>query len=464
MASPTIPKDATMPAASSLRTPPATSGKPPRLIVAAWNIQRGMFRREIEIRELANQLDILALTETDSVHLSGYKLDNFKVFLPLAKSNKKVRVMILVKEWLAPHVQLRQDLMTEDFSSIWISIAPAVMGKCFNLCAIYREWNANGEVSNSSAQFERIKVFLEQLGKATVGNERVFIMGDINFCSNKWDNKNYPQKSLADEWRAGVAKYGLEHIQLGSTYFSNHPDNSGNFAESALDHFYTNCPETIIETKVLPTSSTDHLPIQANIVTKQKLFKKVITKRVMKNFSAKLFCKDLAQKPWEKLAETENVNEMVEIYTNFINNVLDVHAPIKEIKIRSNYKSGISCSTKKLMNKRDRARKKFSKSNENEKKILHEKYKTLRNKCTALIRKETIENSVRRVERSQSPSEFWKIANEIIKPKTKENITLNIEGKEVTNEEAISKEFNNKFLEKIENLVQGTRKLENLKT
>ena len=425
--------------------------------MTAWNVQRGMFRRELEIRELGKDSDILVLTETDNTNLSAYKIDNFKIFLPTTSNpNSKVRVMILVKEWLAPHVQLREDLMTEDFSSIWISISPFITGKRYNLCAFYREWNSNGNVSNS-AQSERIQIFLEQIGKATVRNDRVLIMGDLNLCSNKWDDKNYPHKSLADEWRSGIAKYGMQHINLGSTYFSNHSDKSGNFAESALDHLYTNFTGHLIETKILPNSSTDHLPIQAKLAIKQKSKQKVILKRTMKKFNEKRFCRDLALQPWEKLVETEDVNKMVEMYTKFITKTLDNHAPFKEIKIRSKYKSGISSDTKKLMSKRDKARREHSKAKGNKKKELHENYRKLRNKCTTRIRKETIANSVRRIEKSQTPSEYWKIANEVINPRENKSITLTINGKDVTDEEKLCEEFKNGFLEKIEKLVEGTK-------
>lgn len=293
---------------------------------------------------------------------------------------------------------------------------------------------------------------MKQIEKATSRNETVLILGDINLCSNKWNNNNYPQKALADKWRAGVANCGVELLELGSTYFSNHANKAGTFAESALDHLYTNRLDNIIEKKVLGNSGTDHLPIRVKINLKSKKNVKEIFKRSMKNFNSKAFCRDLAMAPWEKLAETKDVNKMVEMYTSFINQTLDIHAPVRKIKIRGNYKSRLSTTSKKLMKKRDQTRKKYSKARGVEKAGWFKKYKKLRNECTKKIRKESIENSVKRVERSKNASEFWKIANEIGKPPKNREIILDIDGETIKEELKVSEQFNNFFIKKIKNL------------
>ena len=228
---------------------------------------------------------------------------------------------------------------------------------------------------------------------------------------------------------------------------------AGTFAESALDHLYTNQPDNIVEKKVLGHSGTDHLPIRVKINLKRKKKNvKEIFKRSMKKFNSEAFCRDLAMAPWEKLTETDDINKMVELYTSFMNQTLDTHAPFKKIKVRGNYKSGLSTASKKLMKRRDETRKKYSKASGDEKAGWFKKYKKLRNECTKKIRKESIKNSVRRVERSKNASEFWKIANEIGKPPKNREIILDINGETIREELKISEQFNKFFVRKIKNL------------
>ena len=53
--------------------------------------------------------------------------------------------------------------------------------------------------------------------------------------------------------------------------------------------------------------------------------------------------------------------------------------PFKNFTVKSHYKFGISSETKDLMNKRDQTRINIKKAGPNEKKILLNKYKKLRN-------------------------------------------------------------------------------------
>jgi hypothetical protein len=91
-------------------------------------------------------------------------------------------------------------------------------------------------------------------------------------------------------------------------------------------------------------SSTDHLPIMAEIRIKVQQEKKAetIKKRCMKNFTQQKWIECLAGKEWEDLGRTEDVNEMAEDFNNKVKAALDVCAPWKNIKIHQNYKSGIS--------------------------------------------------------------------------------------------------------------------------
>ena len=63
---------------------------------------------------------------------------------------------------------------------------------------------------------------------------------------------------------------------------------------------------------------------------------------------------------WERLADINTADEMVDIYTELVEQVLDKHAPIKKVIQHRNYQGGLSEETKHVMAARDNARKKQS--------------------------------------------------------------------------------------------------------
>ena len=68
----------------------------------------------------------------------------------------------------------------------------------------------------------------------------------------------------------------------------------------------------------------------------------------MRNFSVENWNNVLAKKEWKNVEETEDLNEKVEIFTQYIEEALDEVAPIKSFTVKSNYKFGLSEKTKKL--------------------------------------------------------------------------------------------------------------------
>ena len=68
---------------------------------------------------------------------------------------------------------------------------------------------------------------------------------------------------------------------------------------------------------------------------------------------------------------------MVEILTENKNKALNSIAPFKTFTVKSQYKFGLSVSTKSLMEKRDKTRGQISKASPKAKIILQAKYRTL---------------------------------------------------------------------------------------
>ena len=82
---------------------------------------------------------------------------------------------------------------------------------------------------------------------------------------------------------------------------------------------------------------------------------------------------------------------------------------MKTFNVKTNYKFGISENTKKLMSKRDKLRKSISKAKQNEKVILQQQYKKIRNKVNTNIRNENIAFNNTRIQEANDENELWKL-------------------------------------------------------
>jgi hypothetical protein len=200
----------------------------------------------------------------------------------------------------------------------------------------------------------------------------------------------------------------------------------------------------------MDASSTDHLPIiaEVNFRVQQAKNNTTIRKRCMKNFSQQKWTGCLAGKEWEDLGKTEDVNEMAQYFNKRVVEALDECAPCTNIKIQKNYKFGISNKTKQLIKERDKVQKLIH-FLPNEKIIMHERYKKLRNRVTNQIRKDTRQFNEERIDKAGDEKEIWKVVNEVIKPKEKNQWKLKYGEEVIEKEEEIANIFYNFFIEKI---------------
>ena len=104
-----------------------------------------------------------------------------------------------------------------------------------------------------------------------------------------------------------------------------------------------------------------------------------------------------------------------------------------------------------MIKDRDHARAALKKST-GEKKILHEKYKKLRNKTTKQIRKDTIMANGKRIDEANNEGEMWKVIKEINSPRNENAWKLVENGETITDEKEVAEKFNHFFINKIETL------------
>ena len=280
-------------------------------------------------------------------------------------------------------------------------------------------------------------------------------MGDANLCANKWNNPKFLLRNVAAPLKIAIDRCGLKCNEIGNTYQSDHLMANGTVAESAIDHVYSSKTlEDKLEVKKLPNGSSDHNPV----ITKfqkpytKKIYLKSITKRSMKNFSKSNWNTVLRKQDWNSVEESEDLNTKVKLFTTFIDAAMDEIAPIKTFTVKSNYRFGLSENTKKLMKQRDVTRSNISKANNQQKTVLMKKYKILRNKTTASIRKDSLNHNQDRIDNAKNEKEIWNIVNDVTNPRKEVKWKLKTESGTETDQQKIADTFNSFFIEKIESL------------
>ena len=83
-------------------------------------------RREEEFKELLHkeEIDVTFLVETDTEMIKEekeYKIPEYITIMPkLAETDHKTRILGLVREESMSEMKIRNDLMSENFPSIWL--------------------------------------------------------------------------------------------------------------------------------------------------------------------------------------------------------------------------------------------------------------------------------------------------------------------------------------------------------
>lgn len=286
------------------------------------------------------------------------------------------------------------------------------------------------------------------------------MISDANLDSLKWNDTNYRHYKVATDMKNALEQNGMISLEIGNTFMADRRREDGSLIESALDH--VNIQQIMAaSTKVEKgrMGATDHVPIIATIEVPKIVHAKPkkIYKRCWTDFSTTKWKTCVASQRWEEIGKTENVHDMVKSFNNNIQKALDKCAPYKHITIRSGYKNGISDKTKSMIKERDKARLEI-KNSKTEKHIALQKYRTIRNRVTAAIRRDTIMHNDKRVREAENESEVWKIVKESTAP-NKETAWKLKEGENVVEDESeIADIFHNHFISKIASLKEGIDK------
>ena len=343
---------------------------------------------EIEQVVSENNPHLLGISEANlkRVHdMQEVQLQDYELILSKTIDNDQLqvsRVICYMHQSLVGKV--RDDLMSDQFSSIWLEIGLPGKRKIL-VCQLYRDWRYLGQPDRGAhshttqEQMRRWIIFIDQWDQALATGKEVVVLGDCNLDHLKFDNAGTEQP-LVDLMMQRIYPHGVVQCVQGPT--RSWPGQS----PSGLDHVYTSKPEKLSKVQVKKSGSSDHSLLLATRYTKNiKENIRYCKKRSYKHFDEQKFLEEVSNISWWDVYSSNDVDEAVEIFTKKLTDILDKMAPVKKFQIRTKYAAWVSDETKTKIAGRDMAQQKASDSGLNEDWV---EYKKLRNEVTSQLKKE----------------------------------------------------------------------------
>ena len=326
--------------------------------------------------------------------LDNCKISDYELITSKTMDNENLQVSrVVVYKHISLVGKLREDLMSDRFSSIWMEVGFPGRSR-FLVCNIYRDWQYLGQADNSSLdiseQLIRWLVFIEQWEKALDSGKECIVMGDFNldflsFSSEVYTPSNSHSrrlKPLVDELFSRIVSQGVKQCVVGPTR-----QGRADQPDSGLDHLWTNNPAKMSQI-YSKYNGSDHKVIMG--VRMAKMLKnntRYVRKRSFKNFSESVFLKEIHSLSWWDLYQATDVNTAVDIFTKNVNNILDRMAPVKTFQTSTKYCPWLTQETKLLIKERNKAQKLLS-ENKNQSNLKN--FKNLRNEVTRRLRSDKI--------------------------------------------------------------------------
>jgi len=133
-----------------------------------------------------------------------------------------------------------------------------------------------------------------------------------------------------------------------------------------IDHIATTCARNIAISGVYEVSLSDHYMVYCIRKFNGAVEKghKMIKTRKMKHFNEEAFLTDVAGICWEQmLLETDDINVLVNDWSNLFSIIIDRHAPLIEMRVSEKYCPWINKDLKNLTKTRDKLKKRAVKTN-----------------------------------------------------------------------------------------------------
>lgn len=288
-----------------------------------------------------------------------------------------------------------EDVSTEQVESIWIK---ANFGKDdFDIGVMYRP------PSSDTTYYD---CMLDQMEKIQSFNNRVILMGDLNFdykfgC-DLGSNPVYNMEAMFDM------------KQLVET-----PTRTTIHSSTLIDLILTNCPDNHSSTKVIDVSLSDHSMVLTELkaFTSHKRGHNEVVFRDFKKFNQILFLQDLQVHCNEFVVNPgDDLEEKWQCFKRAFISVCNTHAPMCTRRLKQRHNPWIDSDIISMMYRRDYIKRKAVKTGDEK---LFDEYKKLRNDVTLKIRQaKKLYFDKELNTHAGNPAKIWKTIGKITKANT----------------------------------------------
>ena len=208
--------------------------------------------------------------------------------------------------------------------------------------------------------------------------------------------------------------------------------------KTTIDHIATTSKNDIAKSGVFKASMSDRYMVYC--VRKLNGF---FQRNHTIKFSSQSFLNDVAQIHWKQVIGSSNdVNLLVQNWSNIFSLVIDKHAPLREIHVSEKYCVWINSKLKNLMISRDRLKKAAIK---NKSPAQMSAYRHLRNQVNCLnskLKKEYFTNRIKSAEGNMK--ETWSTMNQFLNKRSKSTCitSIDVDGLLISNKQQIASKMN----------------------
>ena len=355
--------------------------------------------------------------------------------------------------------KVREDLMSDRFSSIWLEVGFPGRTKIL-VCNIYRDWQYLGQPDHSSLdiseQLARWVIFMEQWELALDTGKECVVMGDFNLDFMSFHRTDLPASSqthrlkpLVDELFSCVGPHGVKQCVVGATR-----QGRVGQADSGLDHLWTNIPGKMSQIYTQYNGSDHKLIMGVRYSKMIKNTTRYVKKRSYKTFDEQIFLERIKNTSWWDVYQTTDIDIAVNLFTSKITFILDQMAPVKTFQTTSKYCPWLSKETKEIITERNNSQKILS---ENKNVENFEIFKTLRNKVTKHLKNDKLKWQKQKLENCKNDSgKLWKnILGWVNWISSGSPTKLYHHGQIVTSPAKLAEIMNNFFVDKVARIQQN---------
>ena len=371
---------------------------------------------------IKDNVDILLVSETKldgSFPKGQFFIDGYKEPIRLDRNKNGGGILFFIREDLDAN-EIKSHKLPKAIEGIFISL------KIRN-----SKWLIFGGYNPSK---KSISTFLKHVGKE-IDNflpkyENILLLGDFN------------SQMCEDEMKEFCDNYNLTNLISGQTCFKSVTN------PSSIDVMLTNRALNFECSSTLETGLSDHHKMTVTVMKRyyKKLEPITITYREYKSFDGTKFREEIKT----RLDNAETIN--VDDFTKIFNKVIDNHAPKKKKVMRGNKAPFMNKILSKAFMTRARLKncyyKNPTKENENT-------YKKQRNFCANLLKREKKKHyNNLDLKIFDSNKKFWQRIKPLFSEKAalKRQISLEEDGKMISDKQEVAEILNNYFLDAVENL------------